>query len=79
MTPPPVSTDPAALSAKEVAEILSSHSQLLNLMNQLLEKANAQPPASASLPAASVAVSAPQSLGAFVPQVAAVGINGSEI
>ncbi|KAG6884626.1 hypothetical protein C0992_005976 [Termitomyces sp. T32_za158] len=79
MTPPPASSDAASLSIEEVAEIRNSHAQLLNLMNQLLEKANATPPTAAPPASIPAIAPAPQPLGTFVPPIAAVGINGASL
>ena len=69
MTPPPAPAEGATLSAEEVAEIQNSHAQLQALITQLIAKVDAQPePASTA---------AGQSPGAFVPPIAAVGVNGA--
>lgn len=76
MTPPPAPPAPpapadAALTAKEVAEIRSSHTQLQALLTQLIARVDAQAPAPHALaPTTQVASS-------FVPPVIAPGVIGT--
>ncbi|KAG5717075.1 hypothetical protein E4T56_gene4071 [Termitomyces sp. T112] len=74
MTPPPASSEPASLTTEEVAEIRNSHTQIIVLMNQLLEKNGSQP----SFPASHAASSAAgQTAASFVPTIMAVGTYGA--
>ncbi|KAG6875158.1 hypothetical protein C0993_010550 [Termitomyces sp. T159_Od127] len=75
MTPPSASTEAAVLSAEEVAEIRTSHTQLQALISQLLAKVDALP-ALAPAPAPMM-LPAPQASGPFVPPIATVGLNGA--
>ncbi|KAG5718781.1 hypothetical protein E4T56_gene2660 [Termitomyces sp. T112] len=73
MTPPPVPSDPAALSADEVAEIRNSHAQLQSLLTQVLEKVDTRPIPSSAQPLMPSATA--QAASAFGPPIAAIGVN----
>ena len=78
MTPPPPPSGSATLTADEVVEIRSSHTELHTMMAQLLEKINSLPaPSPSQVPPISTMPPVTQTTGAFVPPITAVGVNGA--